>query len=76
MNLFEGRLMQFTQAQLDEQVALARNQLKAEIIGMLESYAEGCRKQALAQGIANDTDHLRGSLETCQLMRAVISMTD
>jgi len=68
--------MTFTQQQLDEQVALARNQLKAEIIGMLESYAEGCRQQALAQGITHETDHLRGSMETCMFMSAVINMTD
>lgn len=68
--------MQFTQAQLDEQIALARQTAKNEIVGILESYAEGCREQALAQGITNETEHLRGALETCQFLSAVIRMTD
>ena len=68
--------MTFTQEQLDQQIDEARKALRNEIVGMLESYAEGCRQQALAQGIGNETDHLRGALETCQFMRAVISMID
>jgi hypothetical protein len=69
--------MQFTQAQLNEHIELARAQLKNEVVGMLESYAEGCREQALAQVPSHtNTDHLHGSLSACQFMAAVIRAID
>lgn len=68
--------MSFTPEQLQEHDALVRKTLKTEIVGMLESYAEGCREQALAQGITHQTEHLRGAMETCQFMSAVIRMID
>ena len=68
--------MSFTPEQLQEHDALVRKTAKNEIVGILESYAEGCREQALAQGTTNETEHLRGALETCQFLSAVIRMTD
>lgn len=66
--------MIFSEEQLKDHDDVVRHELRKEIISLVDSYAEGCREQAIAQGPGADKEMLRGSLTACQFLVSVISM--
>ena len=67
-----GAPLFYSQQQLNEHVELARRAVRAEAVGALESYAEACKRQALALGLAEESEHLRGAIDACMLMAEVV----
>ncbi len=68
--------MTFTPEQLKQHDALVRQELRSHIVTLIENYAEGCRRQALAQGIDSNTDLLRGAVEASRFLASVLSVVD
>lgn len=66
--------MLFTDEQLLEHDEQVRRELRSETVRLVESYAEGCRAQALAQGVDSDREMLRGSVSACQFLASVLAM--
>ena len=62
----------FTQQQLNEHVELARRSAFSEAAGLLDSYGEALKRQAIAQGLDTTGEHLREAIDMCVLMAEVV----
>jgi len=65
----------FSDESLQEHDELIRQQLINHITGLVDSYAEACRRQAVAQGEGSNVELLRGSLEAAQFLSSVLTST-
>ena len=69
----EWRAWKARASQIVENDKLACQEFASDIVALIDSYAESCRLQGVAQGEGCNLDVLRGSLEAAQFLSSVIA---